>query len=79
MGLREHAEVELKAAGLYDKDADYGGMIPEAVLELVEVFAKQGHSSGSAGIVTSILHKVLQSYYPKTERVQVPKQGENRA
>ena len=63
MGLLKHAKTEMKAAGLYDKDADYGGMIPEAVEEIVAVFAKQGHSGCSAGIVISILEKVLR-YQP---------------
>jgi hypothetical protein len=59
MSLLEHAKTEMKAAGLYDKDADYGGMIPQAVEEIVGTFAKQGHSGMSASIVTSILEKVL--------------------
>ena len=59
MGLVTHAKQEMELAGLYDKGADYDGMIPEAVMEIVEVFAKQGHSGYSASIVRSILSKVL--------------------
>jgi hypothetical protein len=57
--LVEHAKRELKLAGLYDKDSDYGGMIPENVLKCVEAFASAGHSGGSAEITLQILEKVL--------------------
>lgn len=57
--LLKHAEREMRLAGLYDQDADYGGMIPAAVLKLVEVFSEEGHSGFSASIVTAILEKVL--------------------
>lgn len=46
--LVEHAERELKLAGVFDKDADYDGMLGHAVLALVKVFAGQGHSGFSA-------------------------------
>lgn len=46
--LVNHAKKELKLAGLFDKDSDYDGMLGETVLELVKVFAKQGHSGFSA-------------------------------
>jgi hypothetical protein len=48
MSLKKHAQHELELAGLFDKDSDYGGMIGKAVMELIEVFAKQGHSGFSA-------------------------------
>lgn len=48
MSLVEHAERELKLAGLFDKDSDYDGMLGKSVLALVKVFAKQGHSGFSA-------------------------------
>jgi len=53
-----HAENELKLAGWYNKDSIYGGLVPEAVLELVEVFAKQGHSGMSAPLVARIFKTV---------------------
>ena len=56
--LTQHAIDELKLAGLFDKDSDYDGMIGEAVLELIEVFAKQGHSGHSAPMVASIFQKL---------------------
>lgn len=61
MTLHTHAEKELRAAGFYGKDSDYAGMIPEAVLELIDVFAKQGHSGASASIVIKLFNK-LASY-----------------
>ena len=43
--LAKHAEYELRKAGLFDKDSDYGGMLGKAVMDIVKVFAKQGHSA----------------------------------
>lgn len=57
--LVRHAEDEMRIAGLYDKDADYGGMIPDAVLKCVKAFADEGHSGASAGLTISILERVL--------------------
>lgn len=53
--LVDHAKEELKLAGLFDKDSDYDGMLGDAVLELVKVFAKQVHSGFSA-------HQTLQLF-----------------
>ncbi len=63
MGTVEFAKEELKLAGLLDKDSDYNGMLGEAVLELMEVFSKQGHSGSSAPAVVS-LFKELALYRP---------------
>jgi hypothetical protein len=59
MSLVEHAEREMKLAGLYDKDADYGGMIPEAIMALVKAHADQGHSGGSHAITLQIFNRVI--------------------
>lgn len=56
--LVKHAEYELKLAGLFDKDSDYDGMLGDAVLQLVKVFAKQGHSGFSAGQTLAIFNTV---------------------
>ena len=58
MNSLDHAKLELQMAGFFDKDSDYGGMIGEAVMELMEVFAKQGHSGYSAPRVASIFQKL---------------------
>lgn len=52
--LIKHAEREIDIAGLKDSDADYGGKIAEAVLELIHTFSDQGHSGGSAAITLNI-------------------------
>lgn len=66
MGLVEFSKKELETAGLFDKDKDfYGGMTGKAVLELIEVFAKQGHSGMSASVVRTLFNK-LADYKPIT-------------
>ena len=61
--LKQHAEIELKASGFLSKESDYNGMIGEAVLELIELFAKQGHSGLSASITSNLFNK-LSRYEP---------------
>ncbi len=56
--LEQHAEYELRKAGLFDKDADYGGMLGRAVMDIVKVFAKQGHSGFSAPYVVALFTKI---------------------
>lgn len=56
--LVDHARTELEAAGLLSKESDYDGMVGEAVLELVEKFAEQGHSGFSAAMTTNAFDKV---------------------
>ena len=58
MTLIEHAKRELELAGLFDKDSDYGGMIGDAVMELIETFSKQGHSGYSAQWVNKIFNEL---------------------
>lgn len=59
--LIRHAERELRLAGMYDADADYGGgAIAECVLELIEVLARQEHSGGSVGMVLTIFGRLAQ-------------------
>jgi hypothetical protein len=61
--LHDYAEQELKAAGLFDEDGLYDGMIGKAVMELIDVFAAQGHSGMSAEITRDAFDKVA-SYKP---------------
>ncbi len=58
--LIEHAKYELEQAGLFDADSDYAGEVGKAVMEIVEVFAKQGHSGFSANLVLSVAFDLLQ-------------------
>ena len=63
MGLVAFADTELRAAGFLGKDGPYDGMIGSAVLKLVEAFADQNHSGGSAGITVSLFER-LARYEP---------------
>ena len=56
--LFQHAKRELELAGMFDKDSDYNGMMGDAVLELMEVFASQDHSGFSASMCLDIFNKV---------------------
>lgn len=56
--IRDYAREELQRAGLFDEDSDYGGMIGDAVMDLVEVFVKQGHSGYSAGMTLHLFGRV---------------------
>jgi hypothetical protein len=57
--LVSHARFELEKAGFFDKEKDfYGGMTGKAVIELIELFAKQGHSGMSAPIVISLFSEL---------------------
>ena len=58
MSLIKYAERELRLAGFFDKDSDYEGTLGKAVMELIEVFSKQGHSGFSANRVVSLFEKV---------------------
>ncbi len=56
--LINHAKEELTRVGLFDKDSDYDGMLGNAVLELITVFAKQGHSGMSAEMTRELFYKL---------------------
>jgi hypothetical protein len=63
--LVNFAESEMKRAGLFDKDADYGGMLADGVMRLVKTFAEEGHSGGSAHMTMAIFEKVAR-FHPLT-------------
>ncbi len=56
--LVKHAKEELDRAGFFDEGSDYDGMLGEAVLELIDCFAKQGHSGASAPLTIALFKKV---------------------
>lgn len=58
MSLIEHAKLELKKAGLFDKDADYSGWVAESALKLIELFASQRHSGMSAALTRELFSKL---------------------
>ena len=57
--LVAHARSELQIAGWFDKDADYGGLVGKAAMEIVTLFDKQGHSSVSAYLIATIVNKLV--------------------
>lgn len=59
------AEEELRRAGLFDKDSMYGGMLGDAVMKMVRLFANEGHSGMSASVAISAFEKVAR-YQPLT-------------
>jgi hypothetical protein len=61
--LKSHAELELEMAGLLSPDSVYDGMLGKSVLELLEVFANQGHSGTSASMTSDLFNK-LSRYEP---------------
>lgn len=59
--LMRHAHFELdRYLGVDDEHDFYGGMTKKAVLELMETFARQGHSGMSASIVLDIFDNLAQ-------------------
>ena len=48
MSLLTHAENEMKLIGLDKKESDYDGMLYEAIMKMIKVFADEGHSGFSA-------------------------------
>jgi len=57
--VNERCIKELELAGFFNKDSDYEGGIGESVKELLEVFAKQGHSGFSANRTADIFHQLI--------------------
>jgi len=49
----------IKEKGLLDKDSDYNGMVGKAIIELAEVFSKQGHSGASALWVSGLFRRLV--------------------
>ena len=74
--LVEHAKRELETIGMFDKDSDYEGMIGHAVMELIELFEKQGHSGASASIVRNLFNKVA-DYKPLSPITCEPNEWNN--
>ena len=68
--LVTYAESELRRAGLFDKDNDYGRMLGESCLAIIKVFSKQGHSGFSAELTTRIAAEHNNDYTYARERVE---------
>jgi hypothetical protein len=64
--LERHARDELNRARMFDSEGDfYDGMLGEAVMELIQLFAKQGHS-GMSGSIAIHLFTELANFNPLT-------------
>lgn len=64
--LINHAKRELELINAFSEKGDfYGGETGKAVMELIEMFSKQGHSGGSAPTVISLFSK-LANFKPLT-------------
>jgi hypothetical protein len=55
----EHAFEELNAAGLYDADSDYDGMMGPAVMRLVQQHAKEDHSGFSSMMAATMFVRLV--------------------
>lgn len=76
--LTDHARKELELAGMFDKDVDgseaagsWNRLCAEAVMELMEVFAEQGHSGFSASMTQDLFSR-LAKYEKLTELTDNP-------
>lgn len=57
--LIEHARLELERIKAFSEEGDfYGGLTGNSVMELIEVFSKQGHSGSSAPTVIKLFSKL---------------------
>lgn len=56
--LEAFAESELRRAGMFDKDSDYGGMMGDAVLKMIRLFAEEGHSGFSANMAVNLFERL---------------------
>lgn len=61
--LLNHAERELKNAGLFDSKSDYDGNLGKWAMELIKVYANQKHSGASAAMTVE-LFVALSAFLP---------------
>ncbi len=71
--LLDYAQKELKLCGAFGDDSVYGDMLGNAVMELVEVFNRQGHSGISAAITLRLFGRVA-NFKPLTPITDEPDQ-----
>ena len=65
MSLVEYAKKELKRIGMIDSGEPYNDAVAKAILDLIELFASQGHSGFTAPYTASTFHR-LAMYKPLT-------------
>jgi hypothetical protein len=62
MTRHEFFKKRLEMLGVYDKDADYGGLLGQWVEELSEVFSKQRHSGMSAVLTLQLFTELTEEW-----------------
>jgi hypothetical protein len=58
MSLIEFAKSELQRVGAFDESGDYGGMLGDAVMKMIEQFSEEGHSGFSASMAISMFERL---------------------
>jgi hypothetical protein len=56
--LETFAKSELERAGMFSPDSDYSGMMGDAVMKMVKLFADEGHSGFSASLAINLFERV---------------------
>lgn len=56
--LVKFAKAELRAAGMFDADADFNGDVAACVVAMMETFTAYGHSGGSAYLTLQAFAKL---------------------
>jgi len=59
MSIIEYAKRELSRVGLYPSDDEIQNHINDNILELLEVFSKQGHSGSSGNYCLNVFNKLV--------------------
>jgi len=62
MNSRIFARKWLEKKGFFKKESDYGGMLGEAAMEVVELIAKQGHTGMSGPWLIDIISALYKAY-----------------
>ena len=62
MNSRRFVREWLEQRGMFDADADYGGMVGECVMEVVETIARQGHTGMSVMSLLGCIDGIYRDY-----------------
>lgn len=62
MSARKDAKLNLELAGFFNKDSDYGGMLGNAVMKLVDTHFDEGHSGMSHEYALMLFNKVVRGH-----------------
>jgi hypothetical protein len=59
MSNMKHYEAEIRRAGLFDKDSDFGGLLGKALMKLCESQVGEGHSWCSQSCVVGAFNQLM--------------------